>query len=215
MAYTSDDWKNRIKSRTDITRLVTHLTKPKDIDISNMNFSEINIKAVDNLIKILKDKKINGSTTSSGFIVGSTPAVCFQDAPLSGLIQNILYENERRKNDTTEKLRYCGTGLSFLKPFIFKKGGRPVIYDQTSKAKKSLPPSEYWKIVNFDLSKRSQYIDWSHEREWRLPNELIFDYRNVHVILYDPESYKYFIQNCPKSILESIGGITTLTIVAI
>ncbi|MCL7748749.1 DUF2971 domain-containing protein [Halalkalibacter alkaliphilus] len=164
MPFTKQDWIDRIKTRMDITGMVTHLTKPsKDLDLTDMDFNEINLKAVDNLIQILKDKRINGSTTKTGFITGSTPAVCFQDAPLSGLIQNILHEQERRKKNPKEKLRYCGVGLSFLKPFIYKKDGRPVIYDESSTAKSYLTSSDHWRIVRFNLSNSSNYIDWTHE----------------------------------------------------
>jgi hypothetical protein len=43
---------------------------------------------LDVLFEILKDKTIKGST-NSGYISGSDPAVCFQDAPLNGIAQNI------------------------------------------------------------------------------------------------------------------------------
>jgi len=82
MGISIEDWTNRIASRSDLTGRLTHLTKSNGIDISAMTFDEINIKAVDNLINILKDKEIHGSTTSSGYIVGNTKAVCFQDTPL-------------------------------------------------------------------------------------------------------------------------------------
>lgn len=35
-------------------------------------------------------------------------------------------------------------GLRFSKDFIFKNGGRAVIYNKTDDAKKHLPISEYW-----------------------------------------------------------------------
>lgn len=54
---------------------------------------------------------------------------------------------------------------------MYKKGGRPVIYDQTIEAKKYLPESQHWRIVNFDLSNDDRLVDWTHEREWRVPDE--------------------------------------------
>ncbi|KRE45830.1 hypothetical protein [Paenibacillus sp. Soil522] len=216
MAYTIKQWRERFNSRSDLSRMCTHLTKPNHSeDLTNQTFSQINIKAVDTLLKILQDKKLNGSTTSTGYITGSTPAVCFQDAPLTGLIQNIRHEEERRKNNPTEKLRYCGVGLAFMKQFIYKKNGRPVIYDDSTTARKYLSPNEHWRIVDFSLSNDNNLTDWTHEREWRLPNHLSFEYSHVHVILYNPDCYKYFIDNCPKNVLEEIRGITTLAVVAI
>ncbi len=96
MAFTFSDWKERISKRSDITGMLTHLTRPSVIS-NQMNEKEINRASIDNLLCILKDKCINGSTTQSGFIVGNTPAVCFQDAPLYGIIQNIENENDYTK----------------------------------------------------------------------------------------------------------------------
>jgi hypothetical protein len=214
MGLNSTEWKNRIEKRSDITRIVTHLTRPqKDLDTSTMSFGEINIKAVDNLIKILKDGRINGSD-NTGYINGKRKAVCFQDAPIYGLIQNIEYEKERRKNNPNEPLRYCGVGLSFMKQFIYRKGGRPVIYDDRETALGYLPKKQYWRLVSYDLSKQHDYIDWTHEREWRLTDSLSFKYEQVHVILYNPKCYKYFIEKCPKEIIDNVAGITTLKVVA-
>lgn len=214
--YTSEQWSNRNRSRSDITAMLTHLTKPsQNSDINNLSFDDINIKAVDTLIKILKDKKINGSTTTSGFIIGSRPAVCFQDAPMIGLMQNILHEEERNKNTSSRKVRYCGVGLAFRKPFIFRSNGRPVLYESTAIAKSLLSPNEHWRIVNFELNNPQKYIDWTHEREWRVPDNFLFDYGQVHVILYNSRCYTYFIKNCPQNIIDSVGGITTLAMVTV
>jgi hypothetical protein len=56
------------------------------------------VEAVDVLIQILKSKKINGSTTKPGFIIGSDKAVCFQDAPINELAQNLLHEQYMKKH---------------------------------------------------------------------------------------------------------------------
>jgi hypothetical protein len=91
--YDLDQWKARVASRADITGMVVHLTKPvPNVDTIGMDDSKIAVSATANLIRILKDGKIRGSTTDKGFIVGKTPAVCFQDVPHSGLIQNVEHE---------------------------------------------------------------------------------------------------------------------------
>lgn len=86
MGIDFEQWQRRIASRSDLTGRVTHLTKPSGVISRDMSFEEINLRVVDNLIKILKEQKINGSTTQSGYIVGEKRAVCFQDAPLYALI---------------------------------------------------------------------------------------------------------------------------------
>ena len=57
------DWKDRISKRADITGMVTHLTKPKEGSLNSNDENEINFRAVDNLIRILDEKKIRGSVT--------------------------------------------------------------------------------------------------------------------------------------------------------
>lgn len=220
MGINFEQWQKRIASRSDLTGRVTHLTRPPAEDITDgMSFDEINKMAVDNLIKILKDRRINGSS-KEGFIVGNKRAVCFQDAPLYGLIQNVEHERSRRESGEDEKLRYCGVGLSFVKTDIYQGyNGRPVIYEKKEKAKDLLPPDEWWRIVNYDFKydNRWDIIDWTHEREWRVPGDMDFEYNKgfVHVILYNPECVRYFLKRCPAEIVEKIYGITTLKSVLI
>ncbi|WP_129727912.1 DUF2971 domain-containing protein [Ectobacillus funiculus] len=219
MGISIDDWHKRISSRTDLTGRITHLTKPSEAVTPGMSFEDINIKAVDNLINILKNQKINGSTTKSGYIVGNKKAVCFQDAPLYALIQNVEHEKYRRDNNPQEKLRYCGVGLSFIKSDVYwHYGGRPVIYEKTDIAKQFLPQEEWWRIVNYEFKhdekqKNWDVIDWTHEREWRVPGDMEFQFDKgyVHVVLYNPACFKYFLKECPPEIVNKLWGITTLT----
>lgn len=51
MGISFEDWKNRIANRSDLTGRLTHLTKPKGLNFTEMTFEEINLKAVDNLIR--------------------------------------------------------------------------------------------------------------------------------------------------------------------
>ncbi len=204
------DWKDRISKRADITGMVTHLTKPTEGSLTSNDEDEINLRAIDTLIQILRDKKLTGSVTKKGFIIGNSPAVCFQDVPFHGLIQNVEYEKQQRQKGSN-KIRYCGIGLAFGKFYIFDNGGRPVIYEETQKAKQLLPETEHWRIVNFQLYPRnSKIVDWTHEREWRLPGDFEFKYDWTHVVLYDKACWDYFHENCPKDIISSIHGITMI-----
>ncbi len=192
MGLDINQWKERIASRSDMTGMVTHLTKPPT-NTQCKSESEINQSATANLIKILQDRRLSGSTTKSGFIVGQTSAVCFQDVPLYGLIQNVEHEYKRRQVNATEKLRYCGVGIAFSKWYIFSEGGRPVFYEETAKAKDLLPETEHWRIVNLKFDqKTNKCIDWMHEREWRFPGDFSFKVRSAHVLLYDKECWDFF-----------------------
>ena len=203
MAYSYDDWRERSFSRSDISTGLVHLTKSKEIDGGTLS-------PVDVLIKILNDRKIVGSNPGSAYIHGSTCAVCFQDTPIYGIAQNVAFEEEHHAS----KNRYSGCGLIFSKVNIFKRGGRPVIYETPEKAKKILADvSEHWRIVRLDLSDTSDIVDWTHEREWRLPGDLEFRYGEAAILLNDKDCYREFMDKMQGSYetLKELCGIIVLT----
>lgn len=191
------DWRKRISSRNDMAARITHLTRGNNSD-----------EAFENLWKILIDKKLNGSG-NSGFINGNRKAVCLQELPLSAIAENLMYE--KTLND---KVRYSPFGVRFHKGFVYKNGGRPVIYEDKEIMKSFLPDSEYWRIVDLNLSNTKSYVDWTHEREWRVPDELSFDYNNIEVIVKSGKYYRELVERCIEisrtDILTGIHGIITL-----
>lgn len=203
MGYGIEEWKGRIAQRSDFTTGLVHLTR-----------AAADRKALDVLFKILCDKRLKGSTTASGFIVGDTPATCFQEAPLYSLTQNIHTEQVFRAKNKKAKIRYLGFGLQFSKFSVFAEGGRPVIYDKTQSAKAYLPPNQWWRIVGFDLEDDNNIIDWCHEREWRVPGDYEFEFEDVTVLLPNHKIYGEFINKCMKEgredILKEISGIVVL-----
>jgi hypothetical protein len=215
MGIDFEQWQRRIASRSDLTGRLTHLTRPQGDINEGMSFEELNLRAVDNLIKILQEQKINGSN-QLGYIIGEKRAVCFQDAPLYALIQNVEHERFRREKGEDNKLRYCGVGLSFFKSHIFHDyNGRPVIYEKKAKAKEIVREDEWWRIVNYDFkfeNNKWDIIDWTHEREWRVPGDMEFQFNKgyVQVVLYSPDCVQYFLKKCPSEITDQIYGITTL-----
>ncbi|GMX64438.1 hypothetical protein Elgi_37070 [Paenibacillus elgii] len=220
MGMTFNQWAARIANRTDLTGRLTHLTKPlAGVELTDKSFEEINRLAVDSLLKILSDQKIIGSDRT-GYIVGTDRAVCFQDTPIYGLIQNVEHEKHRRITNPKEKIRYCGVGLSFIKPSIYHNhGGRPVFYEKTEIAKEKLSASEWWRIVDLEYigTENNDWnwdiVDWTHEREWRVKGDMSFTLENgnVHIVLYDPLCVTEFLTKCSPHILKNIHGITTLT----
>lgn len=204
MAYDSKLWRKRYIERSDLTTELVHLTRSQKTE---------NKSALEVLFAILQSKKLLGSTTSSGFIVGDTPAVCFQDAPLSAVGQNCWFEQTFRKENSWAKKRYDPTGLIISKKLIFNSGGRPAIYDITNDAKSYLPKSEWWRIVNFNLGNTDSIIDWSHEREWRIPTEFKFKISDVTLLFANNSDVKKFIKLCDengKSYYRDARGIATM-----
>ncbi|MCP9850206.1 hypothetical protein [Cyanobium sp. Morenito 9A2] len=150
--------------------------------------------ALNVLLKILNDRVIQGSDSTSGFICGSRKAVCFQDAPLTGVCQNVFYEQKYREANKGSKTRYLAVGLAFPKTYVYAKGGRPVVYDKTNIAKQYLPKDQHWRIVNFDLDDLKNIIDWTHEREWRVPEEFQFELDQATVLLTNESAYHHFVK---------------------
>ncbi|WP_257000943.1 DUF2971 domain-containing protein [Terribacillus saccharophilus] len=198
-----DIWLDRYASRIDLSTYLTHLVKPK---VDKDGNTEMNTPKV--LKNILESRKLIGSTTKSGFIVGKRRAVCFQDSPLLSVYQNVLHEKKNREQ-LGNKRRYIPTGLAFKKNMVYKAGGRPVIYEQTTVAKDMLPPEEWWRIVNFDLSSEN-IIDWTHEREWRVPDEFEFKLEDAILIVPRYKAYKKLFEVFDNDLLKSLGGITVL-----
>lgn len=198
MPYTIDDWKERVRYRSDLSSYLFHLTKENDEN-----------SAIDVLIKILSEKKLIGSDVEKGFIVGNNPAVCFQDVPLYSLCQNTFHEKKYREK-LGGKIRYRPIGLGFKKNYIFNKGGRPVIYERTIKAKEFLPEDQWWRIVNIDLGNAKSIIDWSHEKEWRVKGDMNFNLSETYVILVNKKAYKKFVNKVEPTIIKEIAGIIVL-----
>lgn len=197
--YTVEDWVNRYHSRTDIGAYLTHLTRRT----SNMG-------AVDVLIKILIERNLLGSG-NKGFIPGNEKAVCFQDTPLYGIAQNILHE-EKIREELGGKLRYDAVGLMLPKPYLFRNGCRPVIYE-TKEIANELFSNVKWRIVTMDFPSTENIIDWSHEREWRIKGDFNFDISKAYVVLSNSDDYKEFIEKVDeidKNILSEIKGIIVL-----
>lgn len=194
-----EEWIDRIYKRSDITSKLTHLTKGSGT-----------LDCIDILINILKEKKLKGSTTESGFIVGDRKAVCFQEVPLYSIAENLHYEYIKRN----KKVRYNAAGLIFQKQYIYNLGGRPVIYDKTSEAKSYLPSEQWWRIVNLDFSNCNEIIDWTHEREWRVPGEIEFELKDVTIIVPWIEDYQKIIEEFKKDGIDlslEVAGIINLS----
>lgn len=195
-----------MSDRQDLSSSLVHLTKAAKIDGKNYS-------AVDILLKILREQKILGSTPEKGFIRGKRSAVCFQDAPLYSIAQNLKFEKELSRENQARH-RYSGCGIVFSKYYLFQNDCRPVIYDRPEEGKNYIAESELYRLVSFDMTTTSNIIDWSHEREWRLPGDFEFRIDWAAVLLETREDYREFIAKSMneenKGILASICGIIVL-----
>ncbi|MBU3068269.1 hypothetical protein KOI40_00375 [Aestuariicella sp. G3-2] len=135
--------------RLDITENLCHWIKASSDD-----------EAVDRICSIISQRKILGA---NGFVKGSFDCVCFTESP--------YIEFHKQKH------RYRKYGVMVSKEWVFKNGGRPVIY-QPENEYHLLPESLKWRHVSFE----PPHIDFSWEREWRInkkeidvtPEEFLF-----------------------------------------
>ncbi|MGG0027310.1 DUF2971 domain-containing protein [Bacillus safensis subsp. osmophilus] len=190
-----------------MTTYLTHLTRG-----SSGKREGISEDRLDILIKILNDKKLIAS--GKGFINSGEPVVCLQDVPLYGVSQNIKHEMVINQSKYRRK-RYEPIGIAISKKYVFSKGGLPVIYEkptiQEGKEKfPNIPQELLWRVVSYDLSDIKAYIDWTHEREWRVKGDLEFSLSDVYVILSDNMMYKDFTKKVEPELIKELRGIIVL-----
>ena len=97
---------------------------------------------------------------------------------------------------------------------MFERGCRPVIYDKLDEGSEYLNEQELYRLVKLDLSNMDNIIDWSHEREWRLPGNLEFTVDATGIVLETKQDFAEFIQKCQlqenEGILNQMCGIIVL-----
>ncbi|MBX7457783.1 hypothetical protein K3152_05955 [Qipengyuania sp. 1NDH17] len=130
--------------RDDLSNKLVHLTKGDD--------------AAFTFEKIVNERRLRGGT---GFIKGQHQCVCFSEAPVSKLPFILGHEKKQFK--------YRPYGFIFSKRFIFKAGGRPVIYQPDPDYEK-LPDDKKHLHVRFFIG-TNRSIDYTWEREWRVKTD--------------------------------------------
>lgn len=143
--------------RGDISNKIIHFTKGSHEE------------AFDSLSKIIKDRFI---ASSNAKVKGRHNCVCFTEAPVESLRSGFVNENNFS--------RYQPFGIIFEKKYIFKKGGRPVIY-QTDEEYNLLPPQLQWRHVRYEPG----LIDFTWEREWRISCDVL-DFKPSEVAIIVP-----------------------------
>lgn len=199
------------RARPDFSDYLVHFTKGSkplgQVDGGDAQLGEISkLSAVERLTQILKEEKI----LATPMPWTSRPAVCFTECTWISLLDH--------------SKRYSPFGVGFSKPFLFATGGAPAVYlrpdfldwqkkhtspkqpfddrlwsfvtpfapEYAPKAKKTLP---YWQKFKGGL-------DFTHEREWRVPHTLTFDYSDIAFVIVT--SYEDMAK-MPKPIKDGIG----------
>lgn len=198
--------------RPDFSNYVAHFTKdampfgaekhPEDKAIQSAKGT-----AYERLISILKEKKIFASPMPWT----DKSAVAFTECPWGSLLDHTR--------------QYSPYGLGFRKDHLFEVGGGPALYlrpdlfDAQQEFQSQQKPK--WKGFHPDLyafvtpfcpnyapkSYKSKYwggkfVDYSHEREWRVPHDFKFDLKEVEFVIVP--NYKA-VAAFPEAFKDQIG----------
>jgi hypothetical protein len=124
------------------------------------------------LTKILDERSLIGGT---GFIRGGYRCVCFSEAPVD-------YLGFALGRGLPSQRSYQPVGILVSKEWLFRRGGRPVIY-QPEPEYDLLIDDQKWRHVRYDPDAAAR-VDFSWEREWRIKiDALEFEPADVQVIV--------------------------------
>lgn len=181
-------------NRPDLSNYLAHFTN------DGKNEKGDTIPAFENLVSILKEKKIRASSMPWT----NSLAVCFTECPWTSLIDHAR--------------RYSPYGVGFDKGRVFAAGGAPAYYVRCDfwetqgwrgdKMKDAFatpfwpaytPPALKKKYSPFDKT-----VDYSHEREWRIPHDFWFEYDQIAFVIVN--SYQDMAA-FPKDLKDHIGRV--------
>ncbi|WNY24943.1 hypothetical protein [Methanolapillus millepedarum] len=174
-------------NKPDSSFYIVHFTKSKapfckekenpirsSVKIDQKNFKS----AFNRLESILKSKTIFASMMPWT----KASCVCFTECPWTSLIHHAE--------------EYSPFGIGFNKKFIFDSGGGPALYirsdfeNLTEKDKDRWPPGVFNFITPFwpnytKQVKKLKHVDYTHEREWRVPGNLTFEYQDIEFVVVE------------------------------
>lgn len=149
--------------RRDVGNLLFHFTRAPKEKFVSVRFHHGGTLSMPGsasavLRKILYEGKLLGT---SNWTYGEN-CVCFTEAPIREL--NSIFSLVEIASSQQERPRYEPYGIAVNKKWLFKNGGRPVIYDHPD-AFSQFPQSLKYRFVPYDPEQR---IDVTWEREWRI-----------------------------------------------
>lgn len=127
-------------------------------------------------------------------------AVCFTECPWSSLLDHAS--------------RYSPYALGFAKPRVFAAGGGPVYYVRADHWEKQTWHDHlktfvtpFWPAYRAPTLRGNEYlggktVDFSHEREWRIPHNFTFEYDQVEFVIVN--TYEDMAQ-FPRELKDAVG----------
>lgn len=197
-----------LKGRPDFSDYVVHFTKGTrpfgdkarnpGIDLASIS----KMTSVERLISMLEAKRI----LATPMPWTGNPAVCFTECTWVSLLDH--------------SKRYSPFGIGFSKAFLFATGGAPAIYLRPDLQEWQRQHGGFddrvWPFVtpfapNYaPLEKKKsdawhrfkQHLDYSHEREWRVPDNLGFGAADVSFVIVDTYAD---MAGFPRKLKDAIG----------
>lgn len=175
-------------ARPDFSEYVAHFTKEASPwaggreDAPAVVAEIAPLSALDRLLKILRDRRIHATPMP----YTGKPAVAFTECVWASLLAHA---------DT-----YSPYGIGFTKDYLFRHGGGPVFYMRqdiyNAQREQQGFHDDLWPFITpFVPDYASQEhiaeywnrptIDYTQEREWRVPRDLEFDYGDVAFVVVD------------------------------
>lgn len=175
---------------------------------------EKDLTALQVLIKILYERQVKANNCRTSCVKGKQKVVCFQDISLKNVIENIEYEKKFRFNkmktfdENFSTYRYEPYGIIIPKENVYRHGGTPVIYNSPSNKELFQKLEDIhmeWKVVDLNLSDNNP-IDWTHEREWRVPKDIDFNLEDIQIIVPNRNAFnllKHYTIGIPNLTIQS------------
>jgi hypothetical protein len=195
--------------RPDFSMYVVHFTKdaaPISATKSPDDTKDIApLTARERLLRILEGRRMRATRMPWT----NKPAVCFTECTWTSLFAHAQ--------------RYSRYGIGVRKEFLFSEGGGPAIYmppallerqkshvgpgnepfdEQLYSFLTPFAPPYMPKAYEEKFWPRKKKIDFSHEREWRVPHDLTFDLSEVSFVIVD--SYEDMAK-APTDLKDAIG----------
>lgn len=186
-------------NRPDFSNYLAHFTAkraPFSRSTDNPTAHVKGMQPYDRIVSMLNGKKI----LASRLPWNNRNAICLTECPWSSLLSHAK--------------TYSPYGIGFTKEFIFNKGGAPAFYVRPDLFEKQQWNNEvltfttpFWPPyrnaalrTNGKLGNKN--VDYSHEREWRVPEDMDFAYTDIaFVVLNTYEDMASF----PKPLKDAIG----------
>jgi len=165
----------------DYSPLLVHFTKDRPLAMANLLtedhplFAHKQTSAKEKLTNILVCRQVYGS-----------PMPLLPHNPTGVSFTECIWRALMPHTD-----RYSRYGIVFSKRLIFQRGGGPALYvrgDCLKALGNTIPPNLERLMSPFDpegILLAGVPFDYLHEREWRLPGDLQFEYADVECVIVD------------------------------